>query len=243
MIRASWLPLLLCALGGPLCARTAAAPAHASSAAVTLAPVTVTGVQPGPGLWKVSRGGHVLWVLGTLTPLPKRMQWRSAQVERVLAQSQQLLEVPTARLRMDTSAYGKLLLLPSAYDARMNPDDATLRQLLPLQQEVPPAIPAVSIEDAPRYAWRGVMLDTARHFYPVDFIKKQIDLMSYYKFDVFHWHLTDDQGWRVPIAKYPKLTEVRLTWGWTVHIDIHSCLPHLGLCFFSSIFFFCLQLS
>lgn len=84
----------------------------------------------------------------------------------------------------------------------------TLRQLLPLQQEVPPAIPVVSIEDAPRYAWRGVMLDTARHFYPVDFIKKQIDLMSYYKFDVFHWHLTDDQGWRIQIKRYPKLTSV-----------------------------------
>jgi hexosaminidase len=84
----------------------------------------------------------------------------------------------------------------------------TLRQLLPLQREVRPAIAAVSIEDAPRYAWRGVMLDTARHFYPVDFIKKQIDLMSYYKFDVFHWHLTDDQGWRIQIKRYPKLTSV-----------------------------------
>ncbi|HVX05838.1 MAG TPA: family 20 glycosylhydrolase [Rhodanobacteraceae bacterium] len=84
----------------------------------------------------------------------------------------------------------------------------TLRQLLPLQQEVPTAIPAVSIEDAPRYAWRGVMLDTARHFYPVDFIKQQIDLMSFYKFDVFHWHLTDDQGWRIQIKRYPKLTSV-----------------------------------
>jgi len=84
----------------------------------------------------------------------------------------------------------------------------TFRQLLPLQHEVPPAIPALSIEDAPRYAWRGVMLDTARHFYPVDFIKQQIDLMSYYKFDVFHWHLTDDQGWRIQIKRYPRLTSV-----------------------------------
>ena len=84
----------------------------------------------------------------------------------------------------------------------------TLRQLLPLQHEVPPAIPAVSIEDAPRYPWRSVMLDTARHFYPIDFIKQQIDLMSYYKFNVFHWHLTDDQGWRIQIKRYPKLTGV-----------------------------------
>ncbi|MGH8183596.1 MAG: glycoside hydrolase family 20 protein [Rhodanobacteraceae bacterium] len=84
----------------------------------------------------------------------------------------------------------------------------TLRQLLPLQHETPPTIPAVGIQDAPRYAWRGVMLDTARHFYPVDFIKRQIDLMAYYKFDVFHWHLTDDQGWRIQIKQYPKLTGV-----------------------------------
>jgi hexosaminidase len=84
----------------------------------------------------------------------------------------------------------------------------TFRQLLPLQHEVPPAIPAVSIEDAPRLAWRGMMLDVSRHFYPVDFIKHQIDLMSYYKLDVFHWHLTDDQGWRIRIRRYPKLTGV-----------------------------------
>lgn len=128
MIRVSWLPLLLCVFAGPACAQVASA--HASTAAVTLAPVTVTGVGS-PGLWKVSRNGHVLWVLGTLTPLPERMQWRTAQVEQALAQSQELLEVPAARLRMDTSAFGKLLLLPSAYDARWNPDDATLEQLLP----------------------------------------------------------------------------------------------------------------
>jgi len=131
MIRVSWLPLLFCLLAGAVHAQMAAAPASASTAAVTLAPVTVTGMQPGPGLWKVSRGGHVLWVLGTLTPLPEGMPWHSAQVERALAQSQELLEVPTARLRLDTSVLGKLLLLPSAYGARRNPDDATLHQLLP----------------------------------------------------------------------------------------------------------------
>lgn len=131
MIRASWLPLLLCLLAGPVRAQQGAAPARAATAAVTLAPVTVTGVQPGPGLWKVSRDGHVLWVLGTLTPLPQHMQWRSAPVERALAQAQELLEVPTARLRLDTGAFGKLLLLPSAYDARMNPGDASLQQVLP----------------------------------------------------------------------------------------------------------------
>ncbi|MBU6478160.1 MAG: family 20 glycosylhydrolase, partial [Xanthomonadaceae bacterium] len=66
------------------------------------------------------------------------------------------------------------------------------------------------------YAWRGVMLDVSRHFYPVGFIKKQIDLMSYYKFDVFHWHLTDDQGWRIQINRYPKLTSVG---AWRTEVD------------------------
>ncbi|TAN06517.1 MAG: hypothetical protein EPN36_03835 [Rhodanobacteraceae bacterium] len=84
----------------------------------------------------------------------------------------------------------------------------TLRQLLPVQRVANPGIPAVHIEDAPHYAWRGVMLDVSRHFYPVGFIKKLIDTMSYYKLDVFHWHLTDDQGWRIQIKRYPKLTGV-----------------------------------
>ncbi|MDE2087449.1 MAG: beta-N-acetylhexosaminidase, partial [Xanthomonadaceae bacterium] len=84
----------------------------------------------------------------------------------------------------------------------------TLRQLLPLSKAAPVEIPDVRIEDAPAYAWRGVMLDVSRHFYPVSFIEKQLDLLSYYKINTFHWHLTDDQGWRIQIKRYPKLTRV-----------------------------------
>lgn len=84
----------------------------------------------------------------------------------------------------------------------------TLRQLLPLSKAALVEIPAVRIEDAPAYAWRGVMLDVSRHFYPVSFIEKQLDLLSYYKINTFHWHLTDDQGWRIQIKRYPKLTRV-----------------------------------
>jgi len=84
----------------------------------------------------------------------------------------------------------------------------TLRQLLPLERAAQVTVPAVTIEDAPAYAWRGVMLDVARHFYPVSFIEKQLDLLSYYKINTFHWHLTDDQGWRIEIKRYPKLTSV-----------------------------------
>ena len=69
-------------------------------------------------------------------------------------------------------------------------------------------IPCASIKDYPRFGYRGMHLDVARHFFDVDFIKKYIDVMAYYKLNTFHWHLTDDQGWRIEIKKYPKLTEV-----------------------------------
>ena len=91
----------------------------------------------------------------------------------------------------------------------------TLRQLLPIEIEhesvaenVAWEIPSYSIVDKPRFAWRGLHLDTARHYFPVAFIKKFIDLMALQKFNVFHWHITEDQGWRIEIKQYPKLTEV-----------------------------------
>ena len=70
------------------------------------------------------------------------------------------------------------------------------------------SVPAVEIEDAPRFGWRGFMLDEGRHFYGKDEIKKIIDIMAAYKMNRFHWHLTEDQGWRIEIQKYPKLTQV-----------------------------------
>lgn len=70
------------------------------------------------------------------------------------------------------------------------------------------SVPAVSITDEPEFAYRGIMLDVARHFFEVDQIKNMIDLMAHYKFNKLHWHLTEDQGWRLEIKKYPKLTEI-----------------------------------
>ncbi|GAB3468663.1 hypothetical protein GCM10027321_37260 [Massilia terrae] len=83
----------------------------------------------------------------------------------------------------------------------------TLRQLVPPDSQGR-AIPAVRIADAPRFPYRGLMLDVARHMIPVEDIKRQLDLMARYKFNVLHWHLTDDQGWRLEIKGYPKLTTV-----------------------------------
>ncbi len=90
----------------------------------------------------------------------------------------------------------------------------TLRQLLPQKMERPNATekallaPCCLIEDSPRFPWRGMHLDVCRHFFGVDFIKKYIDLMAMHKMNTFHWHLTDDQGWRIEVKKFPKLQEI-----------------------------------
>ena len=70
------------------------------------------------------------------------------------------------------------------------------------------AVPCADIHDYPRFAYRGLMLDVGRHFFSVDFVKKYLDLMAHYKYNTFHWHLTDDQGWRIEIKRYPLLTSV-----------------------------------
>nr|HQU56931.1 family 20 glycosylhydrolase [Chitinophagaceae bacterium] len=83
----------------------------------------------------------------------------------------------------------------------------TLIQLLPTTTSNI-EIPQLSIKDAPRFQYRGMHLDVSRHFFPVSFIKKYIDYLAYHKLNEFHWHLTDDQGWRIEIKKYPKLTSI-----------------------------------
>jgi hexosaminidase len=84
----------------------------------------------------------------------------------------------------------------------------TLRQLLPTESQTTWRVPCVSIEDKPRYGWRGMLLDCSRHFMSKEFVKRYVDLLAYHKMNVLHWHLTDDQGWRIEIKKYPKLTQV-----------------------------------
>ncbi len=84
----------------------------------------------------------------------------------------------------------------------------TLRQLVHSDSAGGWTIPAVRIEDAPRFAYRGMHLDVARHFFSVAFVERYIDLLARYKLNTFHWHLTDDQGWRIEIARYPRLTSV-----------------------------------
>ncbi len=83
----------------------------------------------------------------------------------------------------------------------------TLRQLLPVKKGIQVELPCLLIKDNPRFAWRGMMLDVSRHFQTKEFVMKQIDEFASFKINKFHWHLTDDQGWRIEIKKYPKLTQ------------------------------------
>lgn len=91
----------------------------------------------------------------------------------------------------------------------------TVKQLLPaaIYRDAPIAgtewiVPAIHVEDTPRFSWRGMHLDAARHFMPKEFVKKFIDQLARHKMNRFHWHLTEDQGWRIEIKKYPRLTSV-----------------------------------
>ncbi|HRN71750.1 MAG TPA: family 20 glycosylhydrolase [Ginsengibacter sp.] len=90
----------------------------------------------------------------------------------------------------------------------------TLFQLLPaIRTNAALEVPCVTIKDYPRFQWRGMHLDVSRHFFGPEFVKKYIDFLAAYKFNTFHWHLTDDQGWRIEIKKYPNLTK---TGAWRV---------------------------
>lgn len=109
----------------------------------------------------------------------------------------------------------RAVLLRAAHPTGLLRGIQTIRQLLPSQalSETPQRdarwqLPCADITDIPRHSWRGAMLDVARHFQPVSYLRRYVDLLALHKISVFHLHLTDDQGWRMPIAAYPKLTEI-----------------------------------
>ncbi len=129
------------------------------------------------------------------------------------------LVVDTA-LKMNPEGYlltveKKQVTLTGCTPAGLSRGLQTIRQLLPVLIESDTLIrgikwtmPCISITDYPRFAWRGMHLDVSRHFFDVSFIKRYIDILAMHKMNVFHWHLVDDQGWRIEIKKYPRLTEV-----------------------------------
>ncbi len=125
--RARALLLLLCVAAGT--ARPAGGPGPADAASATLEEVLVTGERPGPGMWRVSKDGHDLWILATLEPLPKKMVWRSTAVEARIAASQVVIAPPT--VTTDIGFFRGVTLLPALLRARRSPDGRTLEESLP----------------------------------------------------------------------------------------------------------------
>ncbi len=124
--------LMACCQTGPVHAQSSLPGDQPAADAITdMAPVLVSGVQPGPGLWKVSQGDHVMWVLGTVSPLPQHVQWKATEVEAVIAASQQVLGPPGFAIGARVGFFGKLFLLPSMIGLRKNPEGARLEQVLP----------------------------------------------------------------------------------------------------------------
>ena len=119
------------------CAQTAAAGEPSTglpASAVVLEEILVSGEQPGPGMWRVSKGDNVLWIIGTQTPVPQKMTWRAKGLEAIVAQSRQVLREPTAGVSMKQIGYfTALTMLPSALQLRKNPDDATLKDIVPAE--------------------------------------------------------------------------------------------------------------
>ncbi|WP_158549269.1 glycoside hydrolase family 20 protein [Lysobacter silvisoli] len=210
------LPLLL-APGWARAQAPAAQPAAATASASVIPQPRRW--QPGEGVFALDSGVSVL------APRDARSREIAEFLRRSLADDHGLwLTAGDARtgrvieLRLDAAIGGD-----EAYRIEIAPQRVTLsaaqprglfwavqslRQLLPPGRAARIELAAARIDDAPRYGYRGHMLDVGRHFMPVDFIKKQLDLLSYYKINTFRWHLTEDQGWRIEIKRYPKLTQV-----------------------------------
>src|SRR5690606_15187554 len=123
-------------------------------------------------------------------------------VRLILAQENDKLPANAYRLMVDTSG---ITITAHQPEAMIN-GILTILQLAYTQPDGR-VLPAMLIEDQPRFTYRGLHLDVSRHFYPLSFLKKFIDLMALYKFNTFHWHLTDDAGWRLEIKRYPELTQ------------------------------------
>ncbi|MER5445675.1 beta-N-acetylhexosaminidase [Streptomyces sp. NPDC002764] len=169
-----------------------------------------SGIDAGPGTERVAQ-----WLRGTVgaatgLPLPPHTGDRDGIVLRIAPEESG-----------DAEAYGltvdrHAIKLRAAAESGLFHAAQTLRQLLgpdafrraPVTSNRRWEVPAVTIRDAPRFRWRGLMLDVARHFMPKDGVLRYLDLMAALKLNVLHFHLTDDQGWRVEILKYPRLTEI-----------------------------------
>jgi hexosaminidase len=188
------------------------------------------GIIPAPVSVKKAPGEFVLsqeTIIQADTPNNKAVQFFSAYLANNMAYNKQvaLRNASVSTTTVYLTSAGTENLPAEGYRLTITPQQITvagkgaglfygiqtLIQLIPLERGATAKLPAVTIEDYPRFGYRGMMLDVCRHFFSVEFVKRYIDLMATYKLNTFHWHLTDDQGWRIEIKKYPKLTSVGST--------------------------------
>ena len=128
---------------------------------------------------------------------------RILENENALGNEGYNLKIENAKITIEASALsGTYYGLQSLLQLLFTNADLSTKDITEIK------IPTLEITDSPRFAYRGMHLDVGRHVFPPEFVKEYIDLLAYYKFNTFHWHLTEDQGWRIEIKKYPKLTEV-----------------------------------
>ncbi len=159
-----------------------------------------TGIAVSPGISAAAQRSADL--LRQVTGLPLRLTQGETATAGIHLSLDSATEAEGYRLRVTPSG----ITLQAADETGLWYGAQTLRQLLPV--DAAPALPCLRIEDAPRYRWRGLHLDVGRHLFPPDFLRKTLDLMALHKLNRFHWHLTEDQGWRLEIRGWPRLTEV-----------------------------------
>lgn len=173
---------------------------------------------PQPGSAQIMNGSftiHEGTTLGGETSLRPAVEFLRAGLEELLSVRVSAGNSAGAAIWLGTDSLGKkeaYTLTVSPEGIRITGNDAAgafygVQSLLQLAGQSP-VIPACRIADAPRFAYRGLHLDVGRNMFSPDFLKKYIDLMAFYKLNTFHWHLTEDQGWRIEIKKYPELQRV-----------------------------------
>ncbi|MET9383511.1 beta-N-acetylhexosaminidase [Streptomyces sp. NPDC002928] len=171
-----------------------------------------TEIEATPGTGRVAQWLRATVGAATGYPLPPHSDNGNRILLRIIPELADELGGPEA---YRFTADGHVVAIDGASEAGLFWGAQTFRQLLgadafrraPLARKPEWEVPAVTIHDAPRFRWRGLMLDVARHFMPKEGVLRHLDLMAAHKLNVFHFHLTDDQGWRVEIKRYPRLTE------------------------------------
>ena len=170
----------------------------------TLTPSTRIACTPGDTAL-LTNAGHLAGYLAGLTGIRPEITTDTAATDIILLTA----ELPDSNREAYTIVTTpERIVIDGASAAGNFYGIQTLRKSIPAAGQLEVTFPAATIADAPRFAYRGAHFDVARHFFPVDTVKKFIDMLALHNINTFHWHLTDDQGWRIEIKKYPELTTV-----------------------------------